>query len=33
MLDICDELWLDTNTAIKWKTLQDKAILSIKNDS
>lgn len=33
MLDICDDLWLDTNTAIKWKTLQNKAILSIKNDS
>lgn len=30
MLDICDDLWLDSDTIIKWKIMQNKAILSIK---
>jgi hypothetical protein len=30
MLDICDDLWLDSDTIINWKFMQNKAILSIK---
>ncbi len=32
ILDICDDLWLDADSVLKWKNLQNKAILSIKWD-
>lgn len=33
VLDICDDLWLNPDEILNWKTLQNSAILSIKEDS
>lgn len=33
VLDICDDLWLNSDEILNWKFLQNKAILSIKKDS
>ena len=32
ILDISDDLWLDADSVLKWKNLQNKAILSIKEN-